>query len=119
MKNIQYFEDFGKHEFDRGWVRNNVGKYVAYKNYKESIRMGSDDYELSDPPYNEEDTKMFLETLVEAGIERFCYTAKTTLTIEFLHVCKNCGWNIIEIGTIHRVNDVFGEEDIQGIWVSR
>ena len=75
MKNIQYFEDLGKHEYDRGWVRNNVGKYVAYKNYKESIRIGSDDYELSDPPYNEEDTKMFLETLIEAGIKRFCYTA--------------------------------------------
>ena len=119
MKNIQYFDDLGKHEYDRGWVRNNVGKYVAYKNYKESIRMGSDDYELSDPPYNEEDTKMFIETLVEANIKRFCYTAKTTLTIEFLHVCKNCGLNTIEIGTIHRVNDVFGEENIHGIWISK
>ena len=115
----EYFEKLGTQVEDRKWFRNNVGKYVAYKNYQGSIRMGAEEYELSDPPYNEEDTVMFLDALKEAGIERFCYTAKTTITIDFLYICKENGWCVVEVGNLHRVNDVFGEEEIRGIWVKK
>lgn len=117
MKNIEYFQKLGTQVEDRKWVRKNVGKYVSYKNYQESIRMGAEEYELSDPPYNEEDTVMFLDALKEAGIERFCYTAKTTITMDFLYTCKENGWCVVEVGNLRRVNDVFGEEEIRGIWV--
>ena len=43
MKNIEYFERLGTQVEDRKWIRNNVGKYVAYKNYQESIRMGAEE----------------------------------------------------------------------------
>lgn len=117
MKTIEYFENLNNVMEDRKYVRQNVGQYVAYKNYKESIRLGSEEFQVSDPPYNKEDTEEFIKVLEEAGIHRFCFTAKTTVTIEFLTVCSNKWWNNIHMGSIHRTNEIFGEEDINGIWV--
>lgn len=117
MKTIEYFEELDKKLDDRKYLRSHVGEYVAVKNYRESIRMGADDFEVSDPPYNEEDTVLFLETLKAAGVTDFCYIAKTTLTIDFLYICNNNGFYISGIGTVHRNNDIFGEEEIKGIWV--
>jgi hypothetical protein len=117
MKNIEYFENLKEVMKDRNYVKQHVGQYVAFKNYEESIRLGSEEFEVSDPPYNEEDTKEFIKTLEDAYVERFCYTAKTTLTIEFLHRCSDMFWQNIHIGSIHRSNEIFGEEDINGIWI--
>lgn len=117
MKTIEYFENLNNVMEDRKYIRQNVGQYVAYKNYKESVRLGAEEYECSDPPYNEEDTKMFLETLTKVGIDGFYYTAKTTNTIEFLYICKKCGWYVIAVENLYRNNDIFGEEEKQGIWI--
>lgn len=117
MKTIKYLEELDKKLEDRKYIRTHVGEYVAVKNYKESIRMGSEEFQVSDPPYNEEDVGAFLSTLEASGIHRFCYTSKNTLTIDFLHACDIHGWSNIHIGLLHRSNDIFGEEDIKGIWV--
>ena len=117
MKNIEYLEELDKKLDDRKCIKSHVGEYVAVKNYKESIRLGAEDFEVSDPPYNEDDTKQFLITLNTSGVKRFCYTSKTTITIDFLHLCNLMGWKTIYIGMLHRNNDIFGEEEKKGIWV--
>lgn len=117
MKTIEYFENLNDVMKDRKYIKTHVGEYVAYKNYKESVRLGAEEYECSDPPYNEEDTKMFLETLAKANIGGFCYTAKITNTIEFLFICKKYGWFVYAVESLYRHNDIFGEEARQAIWI--
>jgi hypothetical protein len=117
MKTIEYFENLNNVMEDRKYIRQNVGQYVAYKNYKESVRLGADEFEVSDPPYNEEDTKEFIKTLEAAGVTRFFFTAKTTITIDFLTVCSELWWHNIHMGYMHRSNEILGEELIKGIWV--
>lgn len=117
MKTIEYFENLKESMKDPKYRKCNVGLYVAYKNYMESVRLGAEEFEVSDPPYNEEDMREFLKTLEVAGVDRFCYTAKNTITIDFLHVCTDMWWLNIHVGSIHRVNEIFGEEDVKGIWI--
>ena len=105
---IEYFENLNNVMKDRKYVRQNVGQYVAYKNYKESVRLGADEFEVSDPPYNEEDTKEFIKTLEAAGVTRFFFTAKTTITIDFLTVCAELWWYNIHTGYMHRSNEISG-----------
>jgi len=117
MKNIKYLEELDRKLDDRKYIKSHVGEYVAVKNYKESIRLGAEEFEVSDPPYNEDDTKQFLITLNTSGVKKFCYTGKTTITIDFLHLCNLMGWKTIYTGMLRRNNDIFGEEEKKGIWV--
>jgi hypothetical protein len=114
---IKYFENLREVMKDPKYRRSHIGVYVAYKNYMESVRLGAEEFEVSDPPYNEEDMREFIKTLEAAGVHRFCYTSKNTITIDFLHVCTDMWWQNIHVGSIHRTNEIFGEEDVKGIWV--
>lgn len=128
MEKIEYFENILNLMIeDKNYRKHHIGECVAAHNYMETLESGFTYFNVSDPPVNEDHVEDFLKALEEAGVECFCFTARTTMTIDFLHMCEKFGWNNIRLGFITRLTklseDDFAEveyvESVSGIVVGR
>ena len=98
--------------------RLNNGTYCALLNYKESIRHNSDEYEITELPYKDEDYFDFVETLRKAEIMTAIITAKCVDIIDALFVFKDLKCTILRLDRVTRIDtehNVMGEYKRNGI----
>lgn len=77
------------------------GQMTAMRNYVNSLRHGSELYEITQLP-SEDYIDEFMTQLIMADVCTVAITARDTSLIDFLRVIYKRGWRLKEVGTLQR-----------------
>lgn len=77
------------------------GQATAMRNYVDSLRPGSELYEVTQLP-SEDYIDEFMTQLIMADVCTIAITARDTSLIDFLKVIYKRGWRLKEVGTLQR-----------------
>ena len=77
------------------------GQIIALDNYKESIRHGSDKFEITSLPFEDEHIPDFVETLRKSEIKDVTITVKHMEIISFLHSLNDLGCEMIGLDVVN------------------
>lgn len=121
MEKISYLEEIYAGTAGKGknghFPIYSVGEKLAVRNYLDSLRHKSSEFEVNDLPFEgtEED---FLKALRTAGVEEIIVTANSTDLLRSLHALSRLGCTMIGLTTTARAENYLGEADdelIEGI----
>ncbi len=86
------------------------GQATAMRNYVDSLRHGSELYEITQLP-SEDFIDEFMTQLIMADVDIIAITARDTSLIDFLKVIYKRGWRLKEAGTLQRHDCDIVQED--------
>lgn len=111
MKRIDLFENMCNKfsELNRDGKKSDFswGELVALKNYTESKRHNSSEFEVTELP-DEFSTDDFINVLRAANIKSFIVTAKNTMVIDTLHHMSELGCTVCGLDAVVRNDTEYG-----------